>query len=182
MRMRHILLVFGVVVAAWLAFFGDKTPTTDIAQPVARTSASSISKAASQTTPGSITTRPGKAEREPFILILRARQDLIGEIRAPAQTDGLFASQSWAPPPPPPPKLAPPPPPVAPPLPFTYLGKKLEAGSWEVFLARGDQTFIVHAQSVIEDTYQIDSIDPPMLSVTYLPLKQAQTLIIGGTD
>jgi hypothetical protein len=37
----------------------------------------------------------------------------------------------------------PPPPPSAPPLPFTFIGKSLENGVWEVYLARGDRTYIV---------------------------------------
>lgn len=189
MRTRHILLALGVAVAAWLALFGDKTPAIDIAEPIARASASVASKAttisttaAAVATASSAATHAAKVQREPVILALQARQNLIGGAHASPQADGLFASQSWTPPPPPPPKPAPPPPPAAPPLPFTYLGKKLEAGSWEVYLARGDQTLIVHEQSVVEGTYRIESIKPPTLTLTYLPLNQVQTLTIGGTD
>ena len=93
----------------------------------------------------------------------------------------LFANRSWTPPPPPV-KLAPPSPPpapVAPPLAFTFIGKKLEAGAWEVFLARGEQSFVVREGSVIDSTYRIDKISPPNLSLTYLPLGQTQSLSIG---
>jgi hypothetical protein len=191
MKMRHFLLTTGVAIAAWLAFFGDKTPAADIAEPINRASASGTAKASTLSTAvpaaaaGSTAALNTKAQREPVILALQARENLIGGDFSAPRTNNLFASQSWVPPPSPPPpplKPLPPPPPAAPPMPFTYLGKKIEAGSWEVFLARGDQTFIVHEQSVVEGIYQIDAIKPPTLTVTYLPLKQVQTLTIGGTD
>ena len=98
----------------------------------------------------------------------------------------MFTSQSWTPPPPPPPptsaKAEPPPPPEAPALPFTYLGKKLEAGNWEVFLARGEKTYIVRDKIVIDGTYRVESIKPPTLSVTYMPLNTLQELSIGGAE
>ncbi|MES2534456.1 MAG: hypothetical protein V4632_01155 [Pseudomonadota bacterium] len=171
MRSRHLLMAIGLVAAGWLAFFGNNTPDDGIAEPVMRTSAP--------------TSRPAAAEKtkpEPTILALRPRGTLISE---PARTDALFANHSWAPPPPPPPpppKPVPPPPPSAPPLPFTYLGKKIEDQQWEAYLARGEQTFIVRDQTVIDGTYRVDSIKPPILSLTYLPLNQVQTLTIGGTE
>lgn len=192
MKTRPVLLASGVAIAAWLAFFGDKTPATDIAEPLARASMSGAAKAgtiastaASAAASRSISPHTAKLQREPVILALLARENLIGGAHASPQVDNLFASQSWTPPPPPPPKTEPPPPPPppqAPALPFTYLGKKMEGGSWEVFLARGEQTFIAHEQSEIDGTYHVDSIKPPTLSLTYLPLKQVQTLTIGGTD
>ena len=75
-----------------------------------------------------------------------------------------------------------PPPPTAPTLPFIYLGKKVDDHIWEVYLARGEQTYIVREKTLIDNTYRVDSIRPPTLSLTYLPLNQAQTLSIGGID
>jgi hypothetical protein len=69
--------------------------------------------------------------------------------------------------------------PVAPPLPYGFIGKKQEAERWEVFLARGEQTFIAREGEVLEGTYRVDRIDPPALTFTYLPLGQVQTLPIG---
>jgi hypothetical protein len=94
----------------------------------------------------------------------------------------LFDSQTWNPPPPPPPKPTPPPPPVAPPLPYIVLGKKSEGQQWEVYLARGDQTFIAREKETLENQYRVDSIKPPTMVLTYLPLNQVQTLSIGGFD
>lgn len=73
-------------------------------------------------------------------------------------------------------------PPAAPPLPFTYLGKKLEAEKWEVYLSRGAETLIVREQSELDSNYRVESIQPPNMFVTYLPLKQIQTMNIGAPD
>lgn len=103
----------------------------------------------------------------------------------PADTvvaQALFDSQTWNPPPPPPPKPTPPPPPVAPPLPYIVLGKKSEDQKWEVYLARGDQVFIAREKESLENQYRVDSIKPPTMVLTYLPLNQVQTLSIGGID
>ncbi len=96
--------------------------------------------------------------------------------------EALFDSQTWDRPPPPPPKPGPPPPPVAPPLPYVVIGKKLEDQAWEVYLTRGEQTFIAREKLVIEGQYRVDSIKPPTMTLTYLPLNQTQTLTIGGND
>jgi hypothetical protein len=118
-------------------------------------------------------------------LQIRARRELIGSTVGPVEA--LFGSHSWTPPPPPPPPAprvvaAPPPKPTAPPLPFTYIGKKLENGNWEAYLARGTETYIVHNKTVIDDTYRAELIAPPSLTITYLPLKQVQTLTIGDAE
>ena len=81
-----------------------------------------------------------------------------------------------------PPASAPAAAPVAPPLPYTFIGKKKEAAQWEVFLARGDQTFLAREGQTLENTYRVDKVQPPMLTVTYLPLGQSQTLGIGEAE
>jgi hypothetical protein len=76
----------------------------------------------------------------------------------------------------------PPPPPGAPPLPFSFIGKALEGGTWEVYLARADKTYVVQAKTVIDGMYRVDAIAPPVLTLTYLPLNQVQQLNIGAFD
>jgi hypothetical protein len=104
-------------------------------------------------------------------------------VKAAAPADA-FALNNWNPPPPPPPavKPGPPPKPTAPPLPFTLLGKKLEDGNWQVFLSRQDRTYVVRAQDVIDGAYRVESIAPPNLVFTYIPLNERQVLAIGGID
>ncbi len=171
MKPRHLMLALGVAAAASIAAFGDKTPADGVAEPVVRAR------------PAARVAQEGRAPAGAavFVLPLRARADLIGE----GQLDGdaLFGNQNWAPPAPPAAvRAGPPPAPVAPPLPFTYLGKSLQDGRWEVYLARGSMTYIVHNKMVVDGAYRVDAISPPVLSLTYLPLNQVQQLNIGVFD
>lgn len=112
------------------------------------------------------------------------RENLASAGDAPA-AQRLFVSQNWGPPPPAPsstPVPIAPLPPTAPPMPFTYLGKAQSAGAWEVYLARGEKTFIVHENSVVDDVYRVASIKPPRLSLIYIPMNQQQELDIGGAQ
>lgn len=202
MKPRHILMAIGVAVTAWLAIFGDKTPKGEVAEAVARPTAKTASKAgvpASARTSAAASTaapaaamvntdakpaaRKDKVKPEPVILALRPRAELIGGASA-GNGGALFASQNWNPPPPPPPvqPAGPPPPPSAPPLAYTYIGKKFGDAAWEVYLAKGEQTFIVREKATLEDQYRVESIKPPLLTLTYLPLNQMQTMNIGGAE
>ena len=62
------------------------------------------------------------------------------------------------------------------------LGKAVSAGAWEVFLARGDKTYVARLNEVIDGTYRVDRIAPPLLMLTYLPLNQTQQVNIGVSD
>ena len=97
---------------------------------------------------------------------------------AAQQTAGIdpFRSKSWyvAPPPPPAPK------PTAPPLPFRFVGRVVEDGETRVFLAQQNRYLIVRAGDVINATYGVEAIDERSVHFIYLPLKEAQTLAMGG--
>jgi hypothetical protein len=72
---------------------------------------------------------------------------------------------------------------MAPPLPYTYIGKAVSDGVWEVFLARGaDRTLIARNQMVLDGAYRVDAITPPVMKLTYLPLNQVQQLNIGVAE
>jgi hypothetical protein len=49
-------------------------------------------------------------------------------------------------------------------------------------LARGDKTYSVRVQTVIDGTYRVERIAPPVMSVTYLPLNQQQQMNIGALE
>ncbi|GAB7536261.1 hypothetical protein [Burkholderia sp. 3C] len=105
-------------------------------------------------------------------------------VRGDAGAHALFGTVMLAPPLP---SAAPaqadiPPLPNTPAMPFAYLGKQKSAGHWEVYLARGDDTLIVHDQMVIDGAYKIDSITPPTMTLVYLPQKLVQTMDIGSAD
>lgn len=175
MMRRRLLLAAGLAIAGWLALSGGKTPANGIADPVQQPP-----RAAMQI-PANPAARTAAKAHEADILALRPREELIGGASASDRPGSLFASQTWMQPPPPA-APAPPPAPSAPPLPFAYLGKKIEDATWEVYLARGDQTHIVREQSVIDGMYRIESIKPPVLLMTYLPLGQVQTLAVGTAE
>ncbi|MES2317558.1 MAG: hypothetical protein V4631_08680 [Pseudomonadota bacterium] len=179
MNPRHIVMGLAVACAAALAVFGDKTPDSGVAEAVERAPAAVtvVAVAAQDKKTGA---------SEPAILRLIPRATLIGEgDEAMGRSADVFGRQDWTPPPPPPPKagpMAPPPPPMAPPLPFTYLGKAAQGGQWEIFLAIGDKTYVVRDKMVIDGMYRVDAIAPPNLTLTYLPLNQVQQLNIGVLD
>lgn len=176
MKPRHIALGVALVLAAGLVAFGDNAPEDVVAEAVERAPAAAA--------PAPPRAAPGKdSEAPPAILRLVARDTLIGGDDRFNQGDSEpFARQDWTPPPPPPAPAPPPPPPSAPPLPFTFIGKSLQDGVWEIYLARGDRTHSVRENTVIDGTYRVEAIKPPVLTLTYLPLNQVQQLNIGVFD
>jgi hypothetical protein len=75
-------------------------------------------------------------------------------------------------------EVQPPPAPGAPPLPFTYLGKLIDGGRLTVFLARGDEHYVVEQGSTIEKIYQVEQVTETAVTFIYLPLRTRQTLPI----
>ena len=192
-------------------FFSDKSSDNDVVVAVVKPANSQKDLVANQnnsnkttkvadhdvdklepvTTTRNLSSKNNKVERIVPILALYSRQSLIsvGHIGLDGKkldvSSPIFTTQSWIPVPPVDPKLKnppPPPPPMAPPLNFTFIGKKLEAGVWEIYLARGNNSYIVRKESVIDGTYRVDSVTPTALILTYLPLNQVQRLNIKGFD
>ncbi len=107
---------------------------------------------------------PGKASRDPFALP-RPRVAKPG-LPVPAAP----AVQSVA---------APPSPPTAPPLPFTYMGKLMSGNDVAVFLVQGERNLVVREGETIESSYRVERIADDAITLTYLPLNQRQTILIG---
>lgn len=163
-RRRRLLLATLLLAAASLSWFGRRGPPLTPAGDTLP--AAAVARADSD---------PPPAPAAVSIIALRPRQ--------PTEPPGdAFASQDWTPPPPPPPPAPPPAPPSAPPLPYTVLGKLLQDGQWQVFLARGEQVLIAKPKEVLEERYRVDSTRPPALVLTYLPLHQQQVLPIGDAQ
>lgn len=170
-RLAVLLPLF--CLAAWLALFGDKSPSGPAAE-VSLAVASPVSRPA-----------PVKAERTtakqaqlPSVELLLPREQLV--VAAASAPVDLFASRSWVPPPAPMPvQVVAAPTPVAPPLPYVYMGKKFEDGAWEVYLARGELSFVVRAGNDLEGLYRVLEVRPPILTLKYLPLGEQQLLAIG---
>jgi hypothetical protein len=74
-----------------------------------------------------------------------------------------------------------PPAPTAPPVPFKFVGLIEEkAAKPAAFIAKGDALFVVHVGDVVENTYRVESFNSAQVVVTYLPLKQRQTIEVTG--
>ena len=98
-----------------------------------------------------------------------------------AEAEDIFKGKSWYVPPPPP-KPVPPPPPMAPPLPFSYVGKLIDGGKVTVFLARQDRNYTVKQGEIIDGTYRVEEVRPPMMTLLYIPLNQKQSMQIGEAN
>jgi hypothetical protein len=109
---------------------------------------------------------------------------LMGKLKRPVLPENakdMFASKSWYVPPPV--INLPPPPPSAPPLPFVFVGKMLEPGkSSTVFLEMQNRIFVVREGDAIDSIYRVDTISPPEMTLTYLPLDIKQTVQIGEAN
>lgn len=167
--------------AGWLALFGDRSADGKAAAVSGPVRLPGIAEPASRLR--LVPTPKTAATAVPEVIETLVRRD---EWVAPVPADAasaarrdLFSTRNWNPPPPPVPVSEPAP--VAPPLPFVFLGKKLEGEVWEVYLSRGEQTFVVREGQTLEHAYRIDKIAPPSLTLTYLPLAQSQTLMIGDS-
>ncbi|MFC0398867.1 hypothetical protein [Paraburkholderia rhizosphaerae] len=181
MKTTHIALAVAFVVCAGLLLFVDRTPPDQVVEAAPHAGRSEAPAAAAANRANGADGTPAAT----VILALRPRAELFHETGGGRHE--LFGSQSWAPALP---SMAPanaqipplPPIPAEPVLPFTYLGKKLSGGTWEVYLARGDETLIVHDQMLIDSMYRVESIKPPTLTLVYLPKKAVQTIDIGSAD
>lgn len=202
MKPYQIAMALALAGAAGLVLFGDRTPATSIEEPLPRSARPQPAQGstAAPATAGAAdagTSRrqgaggqPGGAAHDVAILRLKPRTELVGEAGDATFGDGegVFLGQNWNPPPPAPTAAeqaaaqAPPPAPMAPPVPFRYFGKAAQDGAWEVYLARGDQTYVVRERSMIDGAYRVERIAPPLLTLTYLPLNQVQQINIGAID
>lgn len=93
-------------------------------------------------------------------------------------SQNMFSMQTWAPPVAKSKKQARPivPPPVAPPIPFSYLGKIEEDGKAEYFVMQQNKLFNLKIGQQVQGQWRLDSEDAQYLNWTFLPLKLTQTL------
>ncbi len=69
--------------------------------------------------------------------------------------------------------------PMAPPMPFTYIGRYGDTASRTVVLAKGDRVYTVAVGEVIENTYRVEKFTLGTVNLTYLPLNIEQHLPTG---
>jgi hypothetical protein len=99
--------------------------------------------------------------------------------RLPENEKDMFVSKSWFVPPPPPKAVQP----TAPPLPFVYMGKLAEEGeNLIILLSKQNRNYQVKVGDVLDNTYHVDEVRPPIMTLTYLPLNIKQTIQIGASN
>ena len=86
-----------------------------------------------------------------------------------------MSPSAWLPPPPPAPKIIEAAP-TAPPLPYTFSGKFVDAGKVSVLLAKNEDTRVVHLGEVVDDVWKVVKIDNGAIEFLYLPMNMTQSL------
>ncbi len=93
------------------------------------------------------------------------------------KVDNVFKVHSWLVVPKVITNKEPPPPPVAPPAPFTYMGKLEDSPKGtQVFLMRAGKLFTAIKGQKIDAQWRLDSEEESILKLTYLPLNLPQVL------
>lgn len=174
MSRRHWLLAASLALCVWLAMSGDSTPASGMSTDV--NPLKSGTKATQSARPTQVA---AATESSVDVLEIQVRTGLVGGTGTGVMGHKLFDSLSWTPAPAAPARPAPL---SAPELPYTYVGKKFDGVQWEVYLVRGDESFVAREQTVLQSAYRITSIRPPTLSLIYLPLNQMQDLPIGDEN
>jgi hypothetical protein len=169
------LMVSTLVAAAWVHNAPDDKGTDIVAAVAEKASSKTDSSASPVAEPGErhasatsgtpqvnldrLTTRDaGAPVRDPFALPApKVRKRLPGNATA----------------------NAPAPAPVAPPMPFTYMGKLHSGPETNVFLTQGDRSLIVHEGDTIDSIYRVEHITDNDITLVYLPLGERQTIVIG---
>ncbi|RKP46468.1 hypothetical protein [Trinickia fusca] len=171
MKRRHIALALAFVSCAVSLVFSKRYSGDELVEAAPRRHLAATEGGASEAFAPLVS-----------IAALRSRKELFSSPSGGHRD--LFSGQAVAPPLPyvAPPQAEVPPLPPIPVMPFTYIGKKAADGAWEVYLARGDETLIVHEKTVMDSTYRVESINPPTLSLVYLPQNVVQTLDIGSAN
>jgi hypothetical protein len=167
-----------LLVSAGLAAFGDKTSSTGVAE--ARRVDRSQGPVAAARAPSAVALR-GTTENPPTeILALRDRTELI-PVRSKSQLKrDLFAPATWASRPPTPAVKTLPPADPTPPLPsLSFIGKKHEAGSWEVYLTQGAQTLIAREGDTLDGDLRVERIAPPEMILTQPSTGRSMKVDIG---
>lgn len=164
MKWRHGVLGAALLVSAGLVLWGGPPPGQEIAEAVERPAGQSASRLA-----------PEAAAIDPAdtLLEIQDRTPPKGAVRRAGPGD-LFRAQSWA-------SnsstaLQLPSKPQAPVLPFTYVGWQAEGNRTVVFLAAGEDTYVVRAGDVLQEKYRVERVDASAVTFLYLPLQEVQIL------
>jgi len=174
MQVRHLLLGFALVITVVAALYPKQEGQLDVVgvaeHPTKLMDAKSVDN---QYTSKSVT------------------QDAPLQVRQwgfeSKTVDLFYIKPKVIPAPPPPSRVTPapvadltPPPPVAPPLPFTYVGKMVEENKLTIYASKAGRNYILKEADMIEGMYSVKSIDSEKVIFEYLPLQFEQILVIRG--
>ncbi len=176
MSLRWLFLLSALALTAWFSVDGRDSTVGVVSEAVVRSTsagASTAKRAAVKPTSTEENLTRLKVRQVPYPLFDAAMLADMTDKEAP-----IFHLQSWTPPPPK--VVAKVELPKAPPWPYVYFGQQLSQGEWWIYLTLGDEARAVKKGQILDTKYRIDKIEPPNLSVTYLPLNEVQTVTIGA--
>ena len=173
-RKRMLIMLPVLAVAAWLAFFGDKAPVSQVSEVAA---VAPRHAAGSTPAAGDIIARPpGATVPAAGSGPTGMRQDIKQALNE-TSTPNLFGSNA----PPPPPSAAvidpedlPPPPPS-----FTVIGSMNKDGRLNVFLDKDNQTYVAIPGAVI-DGNRVDVVKSDQVQLFNLSTQKTQIIPIEG--
>lgn len=165
---RVLLLLPFLAIAAWLAFFGDKTPPGEA--PVT-SPARSVSGSVQSDVPASASADASTPEAAVPVGFAR---DGLRALLDQDQPVNLF--NNGRPPEPEHPQAAAP---ETPQPAFRFVGRMLRDGRWNVFLDSDNATYVVTPGAMIKD-YRVDAVQSHQVQVTHLPTKSTHIIPIEG--
>ncbi len=186
-RRRWMVLLALLAGAAWLAAFGDKTPigssrressqVADVVLPARRVPMGPQSSVENGRLP----------MRGESVEAIIPRQSFVPQAARPGVD--LFAPPTWhvaSPRGVQVPRVAPqaassvlPAAAQAPEPGYRVIGKKQEAGRWEVYLDREDASHVARVGEIIESAWRVERIAPPTMTLMHLPTGQERHVGIG---
>lgn len=164
MKWRHVVYAVSVVGLAAAVLADHRTPEDAVVEPAAR---SAVKRPEPVLRGADDDAHPGRAPQTDTILALIPRARL-GGIADAKLAGTAFSARSWAPPPAASSATAEAPTPQ--PLPFSYIGKQLVGDTWQVFIAEKDDVRMVQVADLIDEQYQVLTIDAQTMTLDYLPL------------
>jgi hypothetical protein len=174
MKRKHMVYAVLFLASAAVLAFADKDPDDQVVEAAPHRSARDATPS-THSGAGAIVSIAALRPRAELVGSGDGEHhDLFGALASVSQLPSAAPANAQVPPLPPTP--------LVPSMPFTYLGKQEADGRWEVYLARGNDTLIVHENTVIDGTYRINAITPPTMTFVYLPQKLVQTMDIGSAD
>lgn len=164
------VLIVTVALTAWTALTSDQVDDTLLAEPAgnARTS----------TTPSLTIAQVATTDKIEVVSTPPSGWHIMHRDAPSEKSTDLFPVHSWVVVAPTPKiKPAPLPPPVAPPSPFTYMGK-LDDGpkGTQIFLMANNKVYTVAKGEQVDAFWRLDGEDANQLLFTFLPLNLPQTL------